>query len=441
VAVSRTIAASLLFAAVIAAPASVAAEAESPRLDVGEAGADGGASQAEAIRELQEAIRVRDRVIRGLIKRTERLEEAMQGAEPGPSESESLEASSPAIPAAAPASEKGREASTSAPPEQPDDVPAESLQSDSERLIRRAFETALVDRGGLLLPPFTFEYAPTFSYVHSQSDNIVVDGFGVLPVLVVGDIQSERIRRDAFNLDNTFRIGLPFGSQAEIRIPTTYQSRRAATADGELIRGRAKGVGDVEIAISKELYRSTGAAPSLLGSLRWKTQTGSDPFSGGDESDVALGSGYDSLQGTLTGIKVLDPVVFFSSLSYTRNFETKIDAGDLKAGDRAGLSLGIGLALNLQTSLNFGLQVGYQDVWQIGKEELAGSDITTSTFSMGVAYNPGGRSSFDLQVSVGLTEDSPDVAVAMTVPIRFSWKEMAAVGSAFRSLGSGEGER
>ena len=51
-------------------------------------------------------------------------------------------------------------------------------------------------RGGLLLPSGTLEIDNTTSYFSSSSDHLTVDGFALLPVLVVGDIASQRLRAD-----------------------------------------------------------------------------------------------------------------------------------------------------------------------------------------------------------------------------------------------------
>ena len=139
--------------------------------------------------ELRQELEKRDRVIEELSERLERLENRVERIEPIDEEETREDA---------------------VVPEQTEIQRAEELLEESDdshkdRLIEQAFERTLIERGGLLLPWRSFSIEPSMTYIHSSSDNIVVDGFTVLPVLIIGDIVSEKVDRDLalFNLSNS----------------------------------------------------------------------------------------------------------------------------------------------------------------------------------------------------------------------------------------------
>ena len=103
------------------------------------------------------------------------------------------------------------------------------------------------------------------------------------------------------------------------------------------------GLGDVEIGLTKQLFEERIGRPGLLAGLSWKTSTGDV-----DENGVSLGSGGDALQGSLTAVKRLDPLVLFGSLSYTDNLDASIAGQTVEAGDLIGLKLGLPSVLKLQ---------------------------------------------------------------------------------------------
>ena len=297
--------------------------------------------------------------------------------------------------------------------------PGPEEQKEQEQLIRSAFERTLIERGGLLLPAYTLEVEPGVSYVHSSSDRVVIEGFSILPVLVIGDIFSERIRRDSLIASMTMRMGLPWDFQVEAMLPYRYERQMILTADNKEINRDIDGFGDLELALSTQLYRSSGETPDLLGSIRWKTRTGTDPYRPGAQESLSTGTGFDSFQGTLTAVKVVDPVVLFGSLSYTYNVKSTKSVGVIKPGDSYGAQLGMAIALNLYTSISFSYDQRFTEHTSIDGTDVPGTYLTTGTFSTGMTYSLSDAASIDVSIGVGLTQDAPDVQFNLSVPIRF----------------------
>jgi hypothetical protein len=70
--------------------------------------------------------------------------------------------------------------------------------------MERALERTLVREGALVLPPWTFELTPQFSYAHWDS---VQDPF----------------IRNSYSAGLSFRMGLPWTSQVTVSVPGTRE--------------------------------------------------------------------------------------------------------------------------------------------------------------------------------------------------------------------------
>ncbi|HEX6999293.1 MAG TPA: hypothetical protein VF322_14220 [Gammaproteobacteria bacterium] len=362
------------------------------------------------IDDLKRAIAVRDQVIRNLIQRLERLELAVN---------ELGDAREAAGASAGPAAQQAAGAPPAAQPPPPGTQRAAAAAQQDQELIRAAFERTLIDRGGLLLRPGTFELEPSLSYAHSSSENLVIDGFTVFPVLVVGDIFSERRRRNTATTAITGRLGLPWRSQLEVRLPWIREDASRLTGDGAEIEASAHGLGDVEIAWSRDLPRPLGRGPQLLGSLRWKGATALDPFDLRADEEIAFGTGFETLSASLTGVSVLDPVVLFGTLTYTEAAAERKGENHIDPGDSLRVQFGMALSLNLETSMSLAAELSFTERTRLNGEEVPGTYVNTGTLAIGLSRAfPGGRS-LDTNLAIGLSEDSPDVQVGVSVPFRW----------------------
>lgn len=298
---------------------------------------------------------------------------------------------------------------------------AERLSSDNraeqDRLVRSAFENTLIDRGGLLLPAGSFNFETSMTYIHSSSENIVIDGFTLFPILVVGDIVSERLTRDVNLLNVVFRLGLPWDSQAEIRVPYGHQSLRSSSADGTEHEYSDNGLGDVELTFAHQLYRGGGKWPDVVANLRWKSRTGNSPFSAA-EGDIFVGSGYQSTNLSLNTVKVIDPVVYFAGLGYTHNSSTTEEIGKFEPGDSWGFNVGMAIALNLNNSLSFAYDQQFTKKSRLNGAQIPGSYASTGVFSIGSSFMMTDYLSIDFSLGVGVTEDSPDLLLSASFPLR-----------------------
>ncbi len=355
--------------------------------------------EQEVIR-LKEADRVRDEVLRNLIRRIEQLERAARPAEERPAiGTEAIEQKEIA-------------------PEVKERIKRES--EENYQLIQKAFEQRLGREGGMLLPPYRLTYEPSITYSHASYDSIVVDGFTVYPVLVVGDIVAERVRRDVVTNNHSFRLGLPHDLQANLVVPLSYERKRSYRDDGTHNENETKGLGDISLSLSYQLFRRSRVWPDTVVALEWKSDSGRDPYRQ-DNADVpATGSGFDTWGVSMTSMTTADPVVLFGSLSaaYTPTSNKKI--GEVSPGESYGVNLGMALSLNLDTSLSFNYSYRYTTETEVNDQKIRGSDLTTSNLSIGLSKARSDFYAMDIDLTIGLTRDTPDFQFTVSLPFDFS---------------------
>jgi hypothetical protein len=278
-------------------------------------------------------------------------------------------------------------------------------------------DASLVRRGGLLLPPGVAELEAGISYTNASSDNINIDGFTIFPVLVVGDITSERVRRRWTTLSLAGRVGLPHDFQAELRVPYTFASVQRVSADSRETTQSESGLGDVEVGIAKQLYHSRGRWPDLVGRLQWKSASGKGSFDAG--GDFALGTGFNSFRASLTAVKATDPAAVLGTVGYTKTLAEDKSVGRVAPGDALDVSLGTALALSPDLALNFSVQQRFVQETKVNGVKAPGSSLELGNLRLGATYTLTAATAVDFGLGMGLTRDAPDYSLAGTFIQRF----------------------
>jgi len=382
-----------------------------------------GAAQAQAKDpvelKLQEALRERDAIIRNLLERVNELEWRVNGGFTSAAKIDER----PAITGSANSRVINSLASTNT-------VVSTATYDTTERQATEALDQALIVRGGLLLPSGTLEIDNTTSYFSASSDHLSINGFALLPVLVVGDIASKRVREDFLLPSFTARLGLPHKFQMDLLIPYGYESIRSVDALNVQTTSTSFGLGDISAGIYRQLTAEHGRVPDMLANVRFKSTTGKDSFSL-TSSEVALGTGFNAIQGNWTVAKSSDPVVFFGNLSYTANLPanhtvpandpTNPDAktvGHFNPGSAIGFQLGSILALNPEVSMTVGWDQRFTRSTQLNGVDIPSSSLVEGTLRLGTSYVYAPGKIVDLSFGVGLTPDTPNLQFSVGVPFR-----------------------
>jgi hypothetical protein len=283
-----------------------------------------------------------------------------------------------------------------------------TLEVDVEA-AERALERTLTERGALLLPKGFAEVTPTIAYTRRETTRPV---FSRVPSLVLASVDT---KRDEVVGNLSLKVGLPWTSQLEIRVPYSYVDQSTvvnlANAGRVTTSESSSGFGDIQIALAKQLLREKGALPDLVFRLIYGTGSGSR-----GTSNVGLNNGYPSLGGQLTALKRQDPLAFVASIAYTKEFERD----NIEPGDQIAFSLGAFLAASPTTSLQFSFdQILARDV-RVNGRSVPESNQNQGILSIGASSILAKNVLLNVSFGVGLTNDAPDYFIQVSLPIRFS---------------------
>ena len=311
----------------------------------------------------------------------------------------------------------------------------------------------MFDQPGILTPKGKFVLEPSLQYVYSSSNRVALVGYTIIPALLIGLVDVREVKRNTVTGALTTRYGLSNRLELEARLPYVYRSD--ATISREIFTGSAadnafnnsgKAMGDIEVAARYQLNEGGPNRPYFLGSLRFKSRTGKDPFEvvtdcvtrctanttgTGLPLDLPTGSGFYSLQPGVTWLFPSDPAVFFGGINYTYNFKRSNVSRQVLNGEREaigtvepggifGINFGMGLALNDKSSLSMGV-----DLNSVGRTRQNGVPVRGSvrtqlaSLLMGYSYRYSDKTAFSITVGAGLTRDTPDLSLTLKIPMSF----------------------
>jgi hypothetical protein len=307
---------------------------------------------------------------------------------------------------------------------------------------------------GVLTPRGKLVFEPSIQYGYSSSNRVALIGYTVIPALLIGLLDVREVKRNTTTGAATFRYGFDNRLELEAKIPYTYRSD--ATVSRELFTGTAterafntsgQGIGDVELGWRYQLNAGGVDKPYYIAGLRFKSRTGRDPFQvvtdcqvrcvgenvtgTGLPLDLPTGSGFYSMQPSVTWLLPSDPAIFFGSFSYTHNFKRgnvyrtvlngeKEFLGDVKPGDVFGFNFGMGLALNEKASFSIGYDHNSVGRTKQGGQVVPGSvRMQLGTLLLGYSYRLNDKRTLNVSVGAGLTRDTPDVTLMVRMPFSF----------------------
>jgi hypothetical protein len=312
----------------------------------------------------------------------------------------------------------------------------------------------IFEQPGVLTPRGKYVLEPALQFGYSSSNRIALVGYTIIPALLIGLVDVREVKRNTTTASMTVRRGITNRLELELKVPYVYRSD--ATVSRELFTGTAvervfetsgKAIGDVELAGRYQINNGGVDMPYFVGGLRFKTRTGRDPFEvvtdcttrcvgtnatgTGLPLDLPTGSGFYSLQPSLTWLMPSDPAVFFGNFSYLHNFKRsdvtrtvlsgeKEMLGEIKPGDVFGFNFGMGLALNDKASLSLGYDhSSIARTYQAGQPVPGSVRTQLGTLLLGFSYRLSDKRTISVSVGAGLTRDTPDVSLMARMPLTF----------------------
>ncbi|WP_042880513.1 acetate kinase [Cupriavidus necator] len=332
-------------------------------------------------------------------------------------------------------------------------VADEPVGKPPERDTRPPEIAPITEQPGVLTAQGKLVIEPGFQYGYSSNNRVALVGYSIIPAIIIGLIDVREVKTSTYIPSVAFRYGITKRLEIEAKVPYVHSS--GSTVSREVFTGTAvdrvfnasgSGIGDVEATVRYQLNYGSEKLPYFIGWLRYKSNTGKDPFEVvtdcvtrcvGNATGTGLplglptGTGFQAIQPGITWLLPTDPAVFFGTFSYLHNFARdnvsrtvlngeKEPLGKIAPGDIFEFSFGMGLALNEKASFSIGYDQSI--IWptkQNGQTVPGSVRVTQGTLLVGYSYRFNNRYTLNLSVGAGLTRDTPDLQVNVRLPITF----------------------
>ena len=331
----------------------------------------GAASEKATIEELQQEINKRDGTILELTRRVEALEQKLSTTGPIGQPATGADGTKP-------------------------------TQADTaEEETSRALERTLVRERAIVLPAWSIEIEPRYTYTYRATEGLRLTTAEGQPIIVQRPLQ-----RDTSALTYELRLGLPGSSQFDFAVPYTFIRQESAASESR--KRRHSGLGDLQLGWTKQLLQERGWWPDLLAVATWDSKTGGQQ----------LGTGFNEVAAGMTAVKRRDPLAFFGTVSHIWSLSGRQGGNDFDAGNRLGFRLGAILATSPDSSLRFAFELSRAGKTEVNRRKINGSDVTVALLEIGASTTILRRTLLDVRAGVGLTTDSPDFRLGISLPVR-----------------------
>jgi hypothetical protein len=292
--------------------------------------------------------------------------------------------------------------------------------------------TALSGRGKLTLES-------SIEYSRSSNNRLVFRGVEIVTGIQIGVIEASDTARDTISSSVAARYALTDRLEIEGRVPYIYRSDRVTTLaqndeqQTETFELSGSNVGDAEISARYQLNRGQNGMPMFVAGARVKSNTGRGPFDldrdeAGISTELATGSGFWGVQGSLSVLYPSDPVVLYGNLSYLHNIARDVDkdlgevhVGEVDPGDSIGAGFGFGFSLNPRFSYSLGYSHSYvmETTTELNDTTQRSTALQVGSLQLGMSFRVNEDLTVSTGVDVGVTEDAPDVRISLRTPLRF----------------------
>jgi hypothetical protein len=309
----------------------------------------------------------------------------------------------------------------------------------------------ILELPGVLTQKGQFVLEPSLAYSNSSSLRVSLVGYTIIPAILIGLIDVRDVRRNTFTAALRGAYGVTNRFEVEARVPYLYRSDSAVgreyleggSFESAVFNGSGSDIGDVELTARYQFNEGGLDKPYFVGSFRFKTRTGRDPYEGvftrtlpgfrGEpiQTELPTGTGFYGLQGGLTVLYPSDPVVLFGGLNYlysiprdnvTLRFEdgSSENLGRVAPGGIIGFNLGVGLGLNEKMSLSLGYDQNSVEPTKInGQTPPDAVRLQLGTMLVGLSYRLTPTGNLNFTLGVGVTRDAPDVTLSLRYPMSF----------------------
>ena len=288
---------------------------------------------------------------------------------------------------------------------------------------------------GVLTKKGTLIIEPGIGYAYTDTNRVFLDAYSFLPAVVVGVIDLREIKRHTVIGTIGTRYGLT--DRWEVDLKLSYIGRNdsqrsrpisVGVSEDAIFTASGSDMGDIEVSTRYQLNSGVDGGAIYVLNLVATIPTGTSPFDveyvestpgAVFPTELPTGSGYYSIQPSLTAIYATDPGVLFGNISYGNNLDSDEDVGKVDPGDSLGFSFGLGLSLNERTSMS--LRYSHKHVLKskINDVKINGSELDIGQLIIGYSFNNSKQTNLNLSLNIGVTDDAPAIRLNFRVPMIF----------------------
>ena len=190
------------------------------------------------------------------------------------------------------------------------------------------FLALFADVGGILTPKGRLFLEPAVDFTASSDNRFFFNGVEIVDAVLVGAIEATDVDRLAITERLGLRYGITSRLEVDATIPYVYrEDRQTGIAIDDLTTiddaRFGAGLGDVAFGIHYQLNQGK-KWPYLVANLRAKAPTGTGPFDvarapNGQETELPVGSGFWSIEPSLSFILPSAPASIFGNIGYQSN--------------------------------------------------------------------------------------------------------------------------
>jgi hypothetical protein len=278
-------------------------------------------------------------------------------------------------------------------------------------------QKALIQRGGLLLKKGKLQVEPSFTYAHVSANNITIDGYTILPVLVIGTIQKLETKRDILISTLAARYGLKDDLQLDFKVPFRYQFNRESSGSTSETTEKGGGLGDIQGGLFYQFAYEKGAMPDMICGVTVKSRTGREPYG----RNIGTGTGHWAIKGSVVAVKSSDPAILFAKIGYGYNIQRKNipNYGTIRPGDTYEYGMGVAFALNYQLAISLQLEQSIGTKMRLNHNPVPGSFTNVVNFKYGATWAINKNFSCEVSATNGLTTDAPSFVLDISFPYTF----------------------
>jgi len=277
-----------------------------------------------------------------------------------------------------------------------------------------------------LRPPYTF--GMDLSAQYSYNDYDVIRQLDLYRGSTL-DYRTNHTITNNLSLESGIRDNLSFGAT----VPFVFKYDKSGTAESRDVTN----LGDISVELKYQPLKTGQGYPSPIFSTEYTLATGKSPYEMNPATELATGSGVESISQRVSFSQPFDPVNAFGSITYThlikkRNINQVRGArvlDEVDPGALVGASVGFGYAVSSRMSLSIGLSATYiystdyywlvDDKGEINVEKTSSNDTLSASLSLNTSWRITPGRTLIIGIGKGLTTANPGFSFSIRMPVSF----------------------